>query len=143
MRGERPAGRKVVEKVAGELAEAFSVEGISASVREAWAEAHPLEELGLRARRARQELEQRLAGLLSDAHRLDDLRERARGARNQLEERLAELSLPHLPTIPELREKAEEMFHESPSLDAVVDRAHQLLAAAVAAHLCEAALAVA
>lgn len=111
--GELPAGRKVVEKVAGELAAAFSVERISASVFEAWAESHAM----------------------------DDITDRGRRARAQLEERLAEMSLPHLPTIPELREKAEEMFQESPSLDDVVNRAHRLLAEAVAAHLCEAALA--
>jgi stearoyl-CoA desaturase (delta-9 desaturase) len=111
--GERPVGRKVVEKVAGELAAAFSVERISASVFEAWAESHAM----------------------------DDLTDRARRARAQLEEGLAEMSLPHLPTIPELREKAEEMFQDSPSLDDVVNRAHRLLAEAVAAHLCEAALA--
>ena len=112
VRGERPVGRKVVEKVAGELAEAFSVEGISASVREAWSEAHSIEELADMTRRAR----------------------------SQVEQRLAELSLPHLPTVPELREKAEEMFQESPSLDAIVNRAHELLAAGVAEHLCDHAL---
>jgi stearoyl-CoA desaturase (delta-9 desaturase) len=113
VRGDKPVGRKVLEKVAGELAGSFSIEGISASVREAWTESHALEDLALRARRAR----------------------------GQVEARLAELSLPHLPTIPELREKAEEMFQESPSIDAIVQRAHELLAAAVAAHLCDAALA--
>ena len=99
--------------MAGELAQAFNVEGISASVREAWDESHSLEELS----------------------------EMARRTRAQVEERLAELSLPHLPTVPELREKAEEMFQESPSLDAIVNRAHEMLAAAVAEHLCEHALA--
>ncbi len=113
VRGDRPVGRKVLERVAGELAGAFSIESISASVREAWTESHALE----------------------------DLAERARRARDQLEERLAELSLPHLPTIPELRDKAEEMFHESPSIDAIVQRAHELLAASVAAHLLDTALA--
>ena len=48
------------------------------------------------------------------------------------------MSLPHLPTIPELREKAEEMFQESPSLDTVVNRAHSILAEAVAALVAEA-----
>ncbi len=113
VRGDRPVGRKVLERVAGELAGAFSIESISASVREAWTESHALE----------------------------DLAERALRARDQLEERLAELSLPHLPTIPELRDKAEEMFHESPSIDAIVQRAHELLAASVAAHLLDTALA--
>jgi stearoyl-CoA desaturase (Delta-9 desaturase) len=113
LRGERPVGRKVLEKVAADLAGSFTIEPYVARVREAWAESHTLE----------------------------DLAERARRARGQLEERLAELSLPHLPTIPELREKAEEMFSETPSLDAIVNRAHELLAMAVAAHLCDAALA--
>ena len=110
--GERPVGRKVVEKVAEELVGAFNVEGISSAVRDAWDEAHPI----------------------------DDLADVARRARAQVEERLEELSLPHLPTVPELREKAEEMFHESPSLDAIVNRAHEMLARAVAEHLCERAL---
>ncbi|MGD8287082.1 MAG: acyl-CoA desaturase, partial [Gemmatimonadota bacterium] len=113
LKGERPVGRKVLEKVAGELAGSFSVERYAARVREAWAE----------------------------SHKVEDLTDLARRARGQVEERLAELSLPHLPTIPELREKAEEMFQESPSLDAIVNRAHEMLAAMVAAHVCEAALA--
>ncbi|NNL31033.1 MAG: acyl-CoA desaturase, partial [Gemmatimonadetes bacterium] len=113
VRGERPAGRKVIEKVAGELAAAFSVERIANGVREAW----------------------------DESSHLEDLAERARRARSQVEERLAEISIPHLPTVPELREKAEEMYQESPSLDAIVNRAHELLAEAVAAHLYETALA--
>jgi stearoyl-CoA desaturase (delta-9 desaturase) len=113
VRGEKPVGRKVVEKVAAELAEAFSVEIYAARVRESWAESHTL----------------------------DDLAERAKRASEQLEERLTEMSLPLLPTVPELREKAEEMFQESPSLDEIVNRAHELLAAAVAAHVCSTAAA--
>lgn len=112
IRGDRPVGRKVVEKVAGELVAAFNVEGISASVRDAWLESHAIDDLAVRARRTR----------------------------DQLEERLAEMSLPHLPTIPELREQAEDMFQESPSLDEIVNRAHSMLAEAVATHLCETAL---
>jgi stearoyl-CoA desaturase (delta-9 desaturase) len=115
LRGEKPIGRKVIEKVAGELAGAFSVERYAVRVREAWAE----------------------------SHKLEDLTDMARRTRSQVEERLTELSLPHLPTIPELREKAEEMFHENPSLDAIVNRAHELLARAVAAHVCDTALAAA
>jgi stearoyl-CoA desaturase (delta-9 desaturase) len=113
LKGESPVGRKVVEKVAGELAGAFSVDRYAARVREAWVE----------------------------SHKVDDLTDLACRARGQVEERLAELSLPHLPTIPELREKAEEMFQETPSLDAIVNRAHELLAIAVAVHVCDLALA--
>jgi stearoyl-CoA desaturase (Delta-9 desaturase) len=115
LRGENPVGRKVLEKVAGELASSITLEPYVARVRDAWAESHTLE----------------------------DLAERARRAREQVEQRIAELSLPHLPTIPELREKAEEMFQETPSLDAIVNRAHELLARAVAVHLCDQALAIA
>ncbi|MEX2467062.1 MAG: acyl-CoA desaturase [Gemmatimonadota bacterium] len=109
VRGESPIGRKVIEKVAGDLAGSFRVEGIAQSVREAWA----------------------------DSHAFEDLQEKARRTRGQVEQRIAELSVPHLPTIPELREKAEEMFQESPSLDMIVQRAHEMLAEAVAAHLCD------
>jgi stearoyl-CoA desaturase (Delta-9 desaturase) len=113
VRGERPVGRKVLEKVALDLAASFSVEAIARRVKEAWAESHALEDLAQRARRAR----------------------------SQVEARLAEISLPHLPTIPELRDKAEEMFSETPSLDDIVKRAHQILAQAVARQVCELALA--
>jgi stearoyl-CoA desaturase (delta-9 desaturase) len=113
VRGEGPVGRKVLEKVARDLAGSFSAEAIARRVKEAWTE----------------------------SHRLEDLAERARRARGQLEARLAEISLPHLPTIPELREKAEEMFSETPSLDDIVRRAHELLAQAVASRVCDLALA--
>jgi len=113
VRGERPVGRKVVEKVARDLAASVSLEAVVARVKEAWAESHALE----------------------------DLAERVRRARDQVEERLAELALPHLPTVPELRELAEEMFSESPSLDEIVNRAHQMLQRAVAARICDLALA--
>jgi stearoyl-CoA desaturase (delta-9 desaturase) len=111
--GDTPIGRKVLEKVAGELAGSISVDPYVVRVREAWAE----------------------------SHKFEDLADLARRARDQVEERLAEMSLPHLPTIPELREKAEEMFQETPSLDAIVNRAHEMLARAVAARVCDAALA--
>lgn len=77
----------------------------------------------------------------AESHRMEDLQEMARKARDQAERRLAEMSIPHLPTIPELREKAEEMFHETPSLDMIVNRAHEMLKEAVAARVAEQALA--
>jgi stearoyl-CoA desaturase (delta-9 desaturase) len=114
VRGESPIGRKVVEKVAQDLAASVSgeIEAAVARVKDAWAESHALE----------------------------DLAERARRARDQVEERLAEMAQAHLPTIPELRERAEEMFNESPSLDEIVNRAHELLSRAVAQRVCELAL---
>jgi stearoyl-CoA desaturase (Delta-9 desaturase) len=115
LRGEGPVGRKVLEKVAHDLVSSISLEPYVSRVKDAWAESHTFE----------------------------DLAERARRARSQVEQRLAELSLPHLPTIPELREIAEDMFHETPALDAIVNRAHELLARAVAVCVCDQALAIA
>jgi stearoyl-CoA desaturase (delta-9 desaturase) len=114
IRGEKPVGRKVVEKVAQDLAASVSgeIEAAVVRVKDAWAESHAWE----------------------------DLADRARRARGQVEEALAEMALPHLPTIPELRERAEEMFNESPSLDEIVDRAHELLSRAVAQRVCDLAL---
>ena len=109
VKGHKPVGRKVVEKVARDLAATVSLDHVTARVREKWSESHTLE----------------------------DLAERATRARDQVEERLAEMSLPHLPTVPELRDRAEEMFMESPSLDDIVHRAHEMLAQAVAARLLE------
>ena len=122
VRGDKPVGRKVIEKVAQDLAASVSVEwdAIALRVKEAWAESHALEDL-------------REAWAESNA--LEDLAERGRRARAQVEEMLAELALPHLPTVPELRERAEEMFHESPSLDDIVNRAHELMRHAVAARV--------
>ncbi|MCG6957778.1 MAG: acyl-CoA desaturase [Gemmatimonadetes bacterium] len=113
VRGERPVGRKVLEKVARDLAATFSAEAIACRVKDAWTESHALE----------------------------DLAERTRRARDQVEGLLAEVSLPHLPTIPELREKAEEMLNETPSLDEIVNRAHQILTEAVTRRVCDLALA--
>jgi stearoyl-CoA desaturase (delta-9 desaturase) len=98
-----------VEKVAQDLAGSVSLEweAITVRVRQAWEESHALEELVDGARRAR----------------------------SQVEETLAELALPHLPTVPELRERAEELFSESPSLDDIVNRAHELMRRAVAARV--------
>lgn len=106
VRGDRPVGRKVVEKVAQDLAASVALEweAVAARVRQAWDESHALE----------------------------DLVEGARRARCQVEEALAELALPHLPTVPELRERAEELFSQSPSLDDIVNRAHELMRRAVA-----------
>jgi len=115
IRGVNPIGRKVLDKVAAELAGSFSVEAIATRVRDSWAESHTLE----------------------------DLSDRAQRTRDQLETRIAEMSLPHLPTIPELRDKAEDMFQESPSVDEIVNRAHELLSYMVAAHVCDMALAAA
>ena len=110
---------------------------LAARVKDMWAESNNLGDLADQALRVREQLLEAWA----ESTAMDDLTERAQRARQQAEEFLAELSLAHLPTVPELREKAEEMFQESPSLDEIVSRAHELLQRAVAQRVCDLALA--
>jgi stearoyl-CoA desaturase (delta-9 desaturase) len=104
VRGERAAGRAVVEKVARQLAASFPIEKLSAQLRDVHAHAPGLAEL----------------------------RERVRAAGGRAEHLLSELQLhiphmPHLPTVDEIRSRALEMYAQSPSLDEVVERAREIL----------------
>ena len=137
VRGEKPVGKKVLEKVAADLAGTFSIDPLAARVKDMWAESNNLGDLAEQARRVREQLLE----AWEESSAMDDLTERAQRARQQAEDFLAELSLAHLPTVPELREEAEEMYQESPSLDEIVNRAHELLQRAVAQRVCDLALA--
>ncbi|MDH3496685.1 MAG: acyl-CoA desaturase [Gemmatimonadota bacterium] len=109
VRNERPLGRAVVEKVARQLAASFAVESLAAQVRASWAH----------------------------SPRWVELTERLRAARGQLEELAAQVHLPNLPSLDELRARAEEMFAQTPSMDDIVERARLLLFAAVSRQLLE------
>ena len=45
------------------------------------------------------------------------------------------MQLPHVPTTEELRQRAQEMFANAPSLDEIVARARELIVEAIAAEL--------
>jgi stearoyl-CoA desaturase (delta-9 desaturase) len=107
VRNERPLGRAVVEKVARQLAASFPATLLAARAREAW----------------------------EHAPALDALRERVAAGQVRVEELIAELHLPHLPTTAELRQRAEEMFASTPSMDEIVARARELIAYALAVEL--------
>ncbi len=109
VRGEQPLGRKVLEKVAVQVAATVPVENIASELKARWARSHVL----------------------------DDLRSAARRARAEAESRLEDLSLPHLPSLEELEARAREMLPETPSLDEVVERARELILEALSAHLLE------
>jgi stearoyl-CoA desaturase (Delta-9 desaturase) len=109
VRNERPLGRAVLEKVSRELAQSFPVERIAADIREKWRNAPAWAELVAEAR----------------------------ASRARLEERLAHLSLPHLPSLEEIRARAEAMFAHTPSREELVQRARQHLANAVSRHLAD------
>jgi len=107
VRNEKKLGRGVIEKTARHLAASFPVHTIAAQVRDAWAHTPTIAEL----------------------------RERAQTARAQAEAAIAELHLPQVPTVDELRQRAEQMYATTPSLDDIVARAREILLQAIAAEL--------
>ena len=131
LKGEQPLGRKVVEQVAWQLATSFPVERIAEQARASWANKPSFEELMARAQATREAWGHAAS---------EELHARARRARAELEERLRSLSLPHLPSLEELRQRAEEMFHGDSALEPVVERARELLQEAVGAALLQEAL---
>ena len=107
--GEQRLGKVVIDKVARQLAESFSIERIAEQVHEAW----------------------------ENTMQFDELAKLARDARARAEAALAEWHMPHVPTIEELTERAREMFLDSPSMDEIVKRSRELIVQAVSARLFE------
>jgi stearoyl-CoA desaturase (delta-9 desaturase) len=107
VRNERLLGRAMLEKVAHQVAASFPLDQIAARAREAWEQTPTLHEL-----RERVALEQARA-----------------------EELIADLQLPHLPTVAEVRSQAEAMFAATPSMDAIVARAREIIVHAVSVQL--------
>jgi stearoyl-CoA desaturase (Delta-9 desaturase) len=105
VRNERPLGRAVIEKVARQLAASFPAERLAQQAREAWA----------------------------DSHVLEDLAERARTTRDQAQAYVAQLTLPTLPSLDELRARAEALGAHTSSMEDIVQRARDLLAERVSA----------
>jgi stearoyl-CoA desaturase (delta-9 desaturase) len=107
VRGEQRLGRKVIEKVARQLAGAFPIERIAAQAHET------------------------LAKMPTWA----ELRSRGRLARGHAEAFLAEIHLPHLPSVEEIRGYAEQRLARTVSLDEIARRTRQVLLEAVAVRL--------
>lgn len=108
LRGEKSLPRPAVEREAHQLLAGFSIEEITARIRESWAEHSPS---------------------------LEQIRERAHDARAAIEARLHEIHLPSLPTMDELRSLVRDRFKLTPSLDEIAARARQLMIAAVTVEL--------
>ncbi len=107
--GERRLGRAVADKVARQLAASFSIDKITDQIRESW----------------------------SNTNHLAELAKLARDAQSRAEEAMAEWSMPHLPTVDELRQRAHEMFLDTPSMEEIVQRSREFLIQAVSARLLE------
>jgi stearoyl-CoA desaturase (delta-9 desaturase) len=112
LRNEQRLGSKVIEKAAAELAATFNVEAISAAL---------------------------IQSLTSTAPDLADMREKLLGAQHRSADLLGDMHLPHVPTCPEVLDRASRMFASTRSLDAIVERAHRMVIEAVYARLAAAA----
>ncbi|WP_404326335.1 acyl-CoA desaturase [Aerophototrophica crusticola] len=111
VRNEQRLGTKVIEAAASQLAASFSPDKIAAQIRESLGATPTLAEVEARLRAARDNARQRAEALLSG------------------------ISLPHMPSTDELRQRASKMFVRSPSMDDIVERARLLLAESVGAKL--------
>jgi stearoyl-CoA desaturase (delta-9 desaturase) len=107
VRAEQRLGRKVIEKVARQLALGWPIERIVAQTHEALA-ATPL---------------------------WSELQSRVVAARCQAEAFLAELHLPHVPSLEEIRDYAEARLARTASLDEIARRTREILLEAISARL--------
>ena len=106
LRNEQRLGSRVIERAALQLAASFNAERISAAL--AYAVDHPT---------------------------LAALQERLAAAQARAADILPNCHLPHLPTRTEIRAQATAMFARTPSLDDIVDRAHELVLEAIGTRL--------
>ncbi|MGE0354849.1 MAG: acyl-CoA desaturase [Gemmatimonadales bacterium] len=104
---EHRLGRAVIERVAQQLARHFPVEQIGQRLRETWAQTPTLAEL----------------------------RTRASSTREELVAALKQVHLPQLPSVDELRHRAQEMYARTPSLDEIAHRAREILMEGLATQL--------
>jgi stearoyl-CoA desaturase (delta-9 desaturase) len=109
VRGHHRLGRKVIDKVARQLAGGFPVERIAAQTHAALAQTPSWAELA----------------------------SRLRVARHQAEAFLADLHLPHVPSLEEIRGYAEQRLAHTPSLDEIVRRTRQILLESISVRLLE------
>jgi stearoyl-CoA desaturase (delta-9 desaturase) len=107
VRNEHGLGSRVISRAAAQLAESFNTDRIAAAVSTALEGAS-------------------LAALL----------ERLAAAQHRAADVLGGLSLPHLPTREEVLARATTMFARTRSMDAIAERAYELMLDSIAARLC-------
>ena len=100
VRGTQRLSRAVVETVAHQLASSFPIEKISQQLKDTWVHTPSC---------------------------FEDIRKRVWAARGHAEVLLAEVSLPQIPSLDELKQRAGEMFVYTPRLDDIVDRAREII----------------
>ena len=105
--GKRKLSLATIENTAQQLASSFSIEQIGNTVLKAWAHTPKLEEL----------------------------RNRAHISQAEVEAFLKEMKILELPSIADLKHRAQKMFAHIPSLNPIVERANQILIQAVSVWL--------
>ena len=119
VRSEQRLRRAVVERAAGQLAESFQVEHVTAQLHALMAEKRASLNSSLG------ELHDELSGILDRwSHQLD---EKLEAGRHELDEFIKSAQLPALPSLVDLRARAADMFVDSPSMNDIVERARQIL----------------
>jgi stearoyl-CoA desaturase (delta-9 desaturase) len=106
IRNEQRLGSRVVNRAAAELAAHFNSQRIALAITSAL-----------------------------EKSQLSALQERLIAAQSRAADVLANMHLPHLPTRSEMLAQATAMFARTPSIDAIVDRAYELLLDAIGARL--------
>ena len=114
--GQRKISPEIRERIALRLAQAFPVEAMSQQFKARW------EEESTRSRIAWEDFKARLQQAVD--HALEEGRES-----------LDQMHLPELPSLDELRKKADSMFARSPAMDDIIQRARLQLAQAMAVNL--------
>ncbi|MEM7025890.1 MAG: acyl-CoA desaturase [Pseudomonadota bacterium] len=107
IQGQQRLGRKVIDKVARQLALGFPIEPIAAQTLSS----------------------------LAPTPIWHELRSRAQTARSHAQALLDEIHLPHVPSVEEIRHHAERHLARTPSLDEIVDRTRQILLESIHVHL--------
>ena len=128
VRSEQKLGRAVVERAAGQLAASFQVEPMVAALSARLADQRA------RLDSSFDELHGELVERLDRWHR--HLDEKVETARHDVTELIRNAHLPEMPSLADLRTRAEDLFVRSPSMNEIVERARQMLCD----QLCEALL---
>ena len=105
--GKRKLSLNTIESSAQQLAASFSIEHIGTTVLKAW----------------------------THTPKLEELRNRARIGQSEVEAFLKEMKILELPTIGNLKHRAQKMFAHLPSLNPIIERANHIIVQAVSVWL--------
>ena len=108
LNGEKRPSSAIIDKVADHLASGWSSDAIAESIRQRYRDR---------------------------GHRLEELRERIHQAWGDAESYFQDLDFPELPSLEEIRQHAQGMFANTPSLEEAVNRARQRLLESVSRSL--------